>query len=516
MSFRSAPGRNASRRDTRIEAGFSNFLFIDREFRSHPVLRRILSLVRKHDYHALTLEEIREGDCALLQRENEALARRCPDFEGSQVHRLGFWKCDPERAADPDDFIGYAIFKSDRFRNAPHPSDHIYEAVVPPTRAKSENNFLHCRRTYGVETVAGTRNTTGVLYAQQNDRTFVCAHVALRTALGCLLPDGDVDYGEMNRLAGVDHTTRRVGDGTSGLSPDEMEAVLDGFGVEHTKIVHEPDQGHHLPTEFQRELYGFIESGGQALLGFELQERNPGPDGSRRHIVPVIGHTFNDDAWVPDAQRAYFGDELGYFPSESWLSSYVLHDDNFGPYYCMPRHYLSNDNCRLILGMQPVATEYSAVDAEVVGFDYLHAIARSSSPIGQSWYDRFLVYARHGLLVLRTFLVERSEYVRHLREIRSWEGDSLESPAIERLESTLPERFWMIEASAPELFASSRRKFGEILLASDRVLPRPVDLSLLLAARIPGEIMIFQNDSLDAMSTNLRGHTGLFEHRTES
>lgn len=44
--------------------------------------------------------------------------------------------------------------------------------------------------------------------------TFVCAHVALRTALSCLLPDGDVPYYTINKILGIDHKTRRVGDGT--------------------------------------------------------------------------------------------------------------------------------------------------------------------------------------------------------------------------------------------------------------------------------------------------------------
>jgi len=509
MSFRAAPGQRVDWIDTRIESGFSNFLFIDQRYRSHPVLRRIFSLARFHQYQSLMIEEIQEAACPLLGEENSVLRLRRSDYQGSTTHRLSFWRCVPERAASPADFIGYAIFKSDSFTGLPLPQDHIYEAIMPPARIEAQNNFIHCRRDYSVQTCAGTQSVRGVLYAQQNDLTFVCAHVAMRTALACLLPEGDISYARMNGLAGVDHQQRRVGEG-SGLSPADLEAILTGLAIPHEKIIHEPGQGLDLPTEFQRDHYGFIESGCPALVEFELDDPNPGPNGSPRHIVPVIGHTFNDDAWVPDAQRSYFGNQLRYFSSESWLSSYVLHDDNFGPYYCLPRHFLKKDNFRIILGLQQHATAFSASDAETVGFDFLRAIANARPRVGLDWYDRFSVYARQNLLVLRSLLVERAYYLRHLREMRSWEGASLEEDKIRRLENHLPERFWMIEASAQELFTASRRKFGELLLSCTAPIPKPLNPSLMLTARLPGVLLLPQAGGLATGATQLQGHTAIF------
>ncbi len=52
MSMRAAPGRRLDWIDTRIEAHFSNFLFIDRRYRSHSVLRRLFSLARLHGYQS--------------------------------------------------------------------------------------------------------------------------------------------------------------------------------------------------------------------------------------------------------------------------------------------------------------------------------------------------------------------------------------------------------------------------------------------------------------------------------
>ena len=115
MNFRIAQGSRVEWLDTRIEAGFSNFLFIDGRYRSHPVLRRIFSLARKLGYQSLLIEEIGEANCQLLTEENAAIRLRSPDFQVSTVHRLSFWRCPPDQMTDPQDFIGYAIFKSDRF-----------------------------------------------------------------------------------------------------------------------------------------------------------------------------------------------------------------------------------------------------------------------------------------------------------------------------------------------------------------------------------------------------------------
>jgi hypothetical protein len=510
MSFREATGHRLDWINTGTDQHFSNFLFVDQHYRSNPVLRRIFSLARKQNYQSLLIEEISEADCALLVEENAAIRLRKPTFEKSVVHRLAFFRGIKDQPPAPADFLGYVIFKSDFFTGEPKPIDYVFEAVVLPSRGVEHNNFIHCSRIYQVKTTLGTFAITGVLYAQQNDLTFVCAHVSLRSALACMLPAADVTYGRLNALAGIDHQKRKVGNG-HGLGPLEIENILNSLGVNFEKIVHEPRQQLDLPTEFQRDLYGFIESGCPALVGFEFDEPTPGPNGAPRHVIPVIGHTFNEDTWVPDAQRAYFGGKLSYFPSESWLSTYVIHDDNFGPYYCLPRHFLKKNNFRIIYGLKAQATLFNAVEAEAIGFDFIGAIVKRFPRLGQDWYDRFAVFQRCDLLVLRTALVRKADYLVHLRSLSSRDGAMLEPALVQKFQDHLPESFWMVEASAPELFASSRRKFGEVLLSAQLPVSKPLNLSLLLAARVPGLVMIRQQDKVPIDRTNLQGHTDLFD-----
>ena len=106
MNFRAAPGTRIDWIDTRIESEFSNFLYIDRHYRSHPVLRRIFSLARVLGYQSLLIERLDEHTCALLAEENAALGIRRSNFVSSSVHRLTFWRCAPDAVAAPTDFIG--------------------------------------------------------------------------------------------------------------------------------------------------------------------------------------------------------------------------------------------------------------------------------------------------------------------------------------------------------------------------------------------------------------------------
>ncbi len=143
MSLRLAGGKRLQWIDTRRESGFSNFLFVDQEYASHPVMRRIFSLARKHGFQSVLIEALHEANCATLAEENAALAKRQPDFTGSSVRRLSFLRSLPDQPTSPGDFIGRTIFKSDAFSGLAQPRRHIYEELLPAPRGAAENNFIH-------------------------------------------------------------------------------------------------------------------------------------------------------------------------------------------------------------------------------------------------------------------------------------------------------------------------------------------------------------------------------------
>ncbi len=488
MSFRSAPGHVVLWKNTELP-DFSNFVFCEAYYRAHSVLRRILSLARKLQFRSVLVEEIHAGECPLLTAENEALASRTKDFKGSAVHRLTFFRSRANTPPQPHEFLGYAVFKLDHFNGGD--VGHVFEAVVRPVRGVKQNNFLHTQRQFDLTTSVGSGTIPGAMYAQQNNFTFVCAHVALRAVLSSILPAADVTYSELNAVAGVDHKypDKSVGKGTGrGLQPAQIESILKHYSVPFRRLLHEPHVK-ELPAkiEYQAELYAAIESGRPALLGFELAADPTMGAAGPRHLIPVLGHTFNDDAWVPDAERFYFFRDQGYFRSEAWLSAYVVHDDNLGPYYCLPRHYMSRQSFRLLYSLQPASSSLSISEAEALAFSTLTSIHKTVPALGLGWYDRFAAYALTKSLVLRSFQVNRRQYLDHLLNIQDPRGQRFPVTEIANIEKTLPEHFWLIEISAPELFPMSRQKFGEIAFPPDR----PVDGSDVVPffTRLPGVII---------------------------
>jgi len=177
------------------EVGHSNFQFVDQHYESQHTVRRIFSLARKLGFNSFCSEPILP-DTDLLREENENLRARNCGFVTSEATRISFFTTNISKAEkgqiSPKEYIGYAVIKKDTCNPADNSRLYVYESVLPSYRDETANNFLHCHRQYQVQYPFGTFSVTGSLYAQQNDLTFVCAHVALRSALSLVLDEGDV------------------------------------------------------------------------------------------------------------------------------------------------------------------------------------------------------------------------------------------------------------------------------------------------------------------------------------
>ncbi len=516
-NFRLAFGRNLQTVDVGRGKGFSNFEFCARHFASSPVLRRILSLARKHQYTSLEMQEIGESDCALLVEENEALARRRRDFQRSEVRRLLFFK--QSDLSQAKELLGYAITKRDFFASDPVSRLHIYEAVVRPPRDQHTNNFLHTARSYEIASIDGVDQVRGVLFAQQNGFTNSCAQVALRTAFACVLPEGDLSYSRINQLAGLELETLKPGERSRcGLDLVQIAKVISGCGYDFVKAVHEPlernaeaspDAMAQAELNYQQELYGVIESGLPALLGFNTFNKDKKEDNHSKHIVPVFGHTFNEDTWVAPADHRYFGKGLGYYPSETWLSNYVVHDENFGPYYCIPRQHLHEAQSPSLLGLRPRHVKIDAFPIQAIALDFTRKLAGNIEN-GGLWLKLFAYFAKEGVLVLRTLLLKKEHYLDHLASGVSWLYQASNPKVSEILTKHLPCEFWMVEFSVPELFSSTRHKLGEVLLRCDIPLDTGAPKAHLLACRIPEYVIYYGEESEAIFPSGISSHVPLY------
>jgi len=465
-----------------VRAPFSNFDFVESRFSKSRPLKRILSQARMANVSTLIVEQIES--VGFSREDDEDLREAGLELSKKKLIRLSFFKEvfpnieDIEQQIDGD-YFGYVILKEVPFGNKFKWI--IFESITRP--ARHDNNYYHSEKDYKVRCVGKIFNIKGNIYCQQNALTNVCAHVALRTCLSMSEAYNDFSYRKMNAVLkenGLPHGLKEP------LGDEQIKLILDKLGI-HYSLQAYPSHDNQSKIPFQKYIYGSIESGYPALLGFE--------SGNTGHIIPVIGHTFNEDTWVPNAETSYFsiGQDTKYVPSESWVSSYICHDDNFGSHFCLPRQYLSSNEKILVIGFLPKQAKYDAIVAEAIAIDYLYLITQNLEPHpGHIWLKRLResVMIEKGWVVLRTIFISGKEYVKHLKSLEGWQRERIDPQITDKFEEILKGFYWMVEVSLPELFPANRRKLGEIILNAEvSVVPDAVSASYMFA-RLPGGLYV--------------------------
>lgn len=511
-----------------VDRPYSFFKLVDGDFGKLTSLRRILSQARLAGVRTTVIEELKPS--IDLSEENEDIRTVYPRAGDMPASRLSFFSksfsSEGELASiSSDDFLGYAVVKNNSIKEV-NPNLHwrIYESVIKSS--KRPNNYIHCKQKWKCCVAGHPFELYGSLYAQQNNITNVCAHVAIRTAAATYHRTGDMSYREMNRIVGIDHKKKYA---TPGLSTAEMVEILEAAGARC--LVGNYSVADVRAPPFSKYLYGSVESGFPVIIVFGTTTAE-----NDYHAIPIFGHTFNEDIWVPRADYSYFrvGKGTVYIPSDSWVSMFVGHDDNWGSNFCIPRRYLQSKRTCTDLGGEPVFCPQDKsgvahvistfpkdvlldpIRAEVIGADYLFTIVPLSEAICGEWGVRLASYVQSRRSVLRTHLVSGSDYVSHLARVSDWEGKSIDKLQIGDLREKLKDsHYWLVEVSVPELYPTNRRKLGEILLRSDIPATPKRDLGQFMLARIPGNFVFYDkgeavNPSYKFVPTAIHTHIELF------
>lgn len=166
---------------------------------------------------------------------------------------------------------------------------------------------------------------------------------------------------------------------------------------------------------------------------------------------------------------------------------------------------------RFSIGLLRSGSQINAVEAEAIGLNFCNALAQTLASQKAGWLGRFAAFAHSGLLVLRTLLLRREEYIEHLTDARCWDGGAHDSLTVSTIGNQLPDTFWIVEASAPELFSASRRKFGEVLLNAETRSTDAAGQDLWLAARLPGTILLRGKTGFQAINSGTSSHVPLYQ-----
>lgn len=504
----------------KIGSPFSCFNFIEKNYDSSAAVHRCFSLARAFDAKTLIVEDITEA--GFILSENKELQAMFPKYTCASIQKLSFWTTelltsDEISKCHDDDLIGYLIIKCDVVNNKK--SFHIFESVF--RKYSHRHNCVPCQNLYPVNIGGKQFSISGVLYCQQNGFNKACAHVALRSLLSRLLPEGDLEYSFINKIArSISGNQYLPGEG---LNVEHMQKVLTTLKIPYGDLDYstvadvDPDIRERVP--YQKFLYAGVESGCGGLLGFKMD----GPKASSgKHIIPFYGHTFNKDTWTPDADAHYFniGGGIGYIPSESWTSSFIGHDDNFGPNFCVPRLYVKPEQAEYVIELRKPSVKYGGMIAEVQALQFLYSITPYFDFDGE-WAKRLAFYSskESQKVVLRAVCIEKNKYLNHLKNIKDWDGNKENPFFVNILEPLLPNILWVVEISLPQLFPANERKLGDIIMnaTKEKNDKKGIDYNLFLFARLPSQYISLkriakQGPEFSSTPSSLISHVELICH----
>ncbi len=470
---------------------FSSFDFIEENFGDHDSIRRIFSLSRSSQAQTLVLESIPAQ--GIITEENEDLKSLYSTYQNDGLLRLSFWKKEifnsELTALTGNDLVGYAIFKQDIISDINCDRWHVFESVF--SKYPHSHNCVPRANVYELRVGQQLFKIQGVLYCQQNALNKACAQVALRSLLSRVLPEGDISYRRINEIA------NSVCPGFSpkeGLSVPQLREVLSKLGLQFTDIDY-TQVGEQFRNElpYQKYAYAGLEAGNGTLVGFRLAGRELQEEA--KHIIPIYGHTFNKDTWAPNADFSYFriGEGIGYVPSESWTSSFLGHDDNFGPNFCIPRLYIGNDKVDYIVEIFRPGIMYGGVQAEAMALNILYSLLPRLYLSTNKWINRLIEWTSKQQIVFRAQALTSAEYVGHLRSLKDWEENEEQQEVCDFLIQEMPQYIWAVEISTPQLFPANERKLGEIVLDATQELDTQDENSInnvFIFARLPGTYLL--------------------------
>lgn len=481
------------------------FDLIEPYWRAEPAenmsLHRLTSLARKQGAQCVIIEDAtRREDVAA---EITDLDSHCGGGGSAEALAISFLsKCPPGDLigdVDEDCLLGQCVLVNYR---APRQKDFtktfILEAVFATPRLVSGtksllNNYINADGTFSVDVLGRIFSVTGICYNQQNGITSVCAHASIKMVLRTLFPQlPAISTAQINALIGRQASPE-------GMYPGEIANVMsqfDGIWVDRVS-------GENIsPSEYISILTAAVESGDLALLVFKTGASGdlPAPAGSSRaestpanHVVVVFGHTRNSDEWHPQAIPAYSGlQSASYCPSSSWVDHFVIHDDNFGPYFTLSSRALEVDptvraKTILIVRRRPCAVEAHSAEAWA-STALSHVLPSLASIRTDPWFH--LITGVPRTFVTRPVLVSRDEYLAHIQGVRAHDGSRAHA-ADAALMSALPELFWMVEFTLADLLTGNRSKLGEVLVDANWSEEIEGDRRNLIAAiRLPGLLLL--------------------------
>lgn len=459
---------------------------------SRRPFHRLCTLMRKMNVKTVLIEDILPSLILDLENEVNALNTYYGQPIDVKTHRFTFLSVEVRnteeiRSLKNENFLASALLVN--FLD-PDPAigwrSYLYNAIVTEPKIIEHpkfgnlpllNNYVHIQKTFDCE-VGITQEEKrsfkirGTFFCQQNGLTSVCAHAALCMTLNNFL-DKPVAPEQINQRIGVNHAEKKLS--SHPIDENELGKILEQYGLSVVLL----DFLNNPEWEYDEYIYRFIESKFPVLLVFST-------GGPAYHVVPILGHTLNSDMWRPEAVTGYLapGSRLEqYKGASSWIDHFIIHDDNYGMYFCLlvdslkritlPKYDPSFRACYAIAIVPSGVTTFSweAEWASIAVFeDMLSWFVKTSVPV-DDWTVRLAEIPLYR--VVRTFLVKKEDYRKSLDK-EDFDGNVFSGEDKDELTKDLPEIFWLSEITLPDLYSANKHKIIDVFYGSDH--PRLTDL----------------------------------------
>lgn len=537
---------------TLYEADHTSFMDLAQKLFASPASRApfiaITGLMRRSGVVSVLVHEDVQDE-PYFSRLSRPVARELKTLNGDpRVTQITFWSSRLSRTRLPartkgvphGGLLASCVIVSPRDGKADW-DGYIYEAIVGyPTKLRGrerlpmENTYYHVGQPILVRVGPDHSYVLGAAYfCQQNGSTSVCAHSCLKMVLwhsqvgSSQQPPTDKINGFIKRWR-PDHDVRK------GLFLEDVMKVCEEFGAT-TMTLDCRDQPDISPHEF---AYLLVESGIPTIVVFATKRETKS---EMHHMFPVVGHTMNPDLWLPAALDRYpelqklrlISSKHTFVSSSEFAPEVVVHDDLLGPYMHLsptsltrgPTDKADRSACVMwVFGVVPntLKLPHPPYTAQQVGARYVHSLwGDAASSVAEPWRSRLVEEPlTPTTLVLRTQLIRRDFYLRHLGETKDHYGNSAFTSEAQKklLQKRLPAQFWMVEFSTTRLFSSNRSKLGEVLLPLGLVEDVPGflrgngDAEPPLAFRLLGEMTLYGAGGRH-IPLRLKSHTPLFRRR---
>lgn len=513
---------------------------------TNPALHRLCSMMRKMGVESSIVEKLAEKD-KIIAGEVEALSKyfgKKIDFYAYRLTFISEFLPSVESVANVKE---ESFLSSSVVINYLNPENniwdaYIYKSVVTIPKVPSRlgpipllNNFIHVYKVHDCEVnydhgKKRDYKITGSFFCQQNSKTSVCAHASLCMTINNMEGKSEITPEDINKIIGVDHVDNKMVTSTrSGLTKKETLDVLENFGLSF--VIRDYFSSNH-EEDYNAFVYKYIEGRFPSLLVFTTS-------GSEAHVVPVLGHTLNTDMWGPEAEANYNAiSEANYgdipsnslnvaTPASAYVDHLIIHDDNFGMYFCLPVDSLKkivlpkhDPYFRIFyaIAIIPNGVTTPAWEAEWASVAITKSILEQRSEDSlDNWCKRLASMNRPW--VVRTFLVTKGDYSISLDE-KDFEENELTLQQKESILNNLPEIFWLSEISLPDLYTANKHKIIDVYYPTDC---KPLDKKYdeihnrWIQVRAPHALLIRSDecDSFDVLELSIQSHVPLFHFKTQ-